>query len=160
MKNILCSDSSVSAILRLHPERGTERLRPCLRFAWERDGARLSALDHRNGRIGSMGDVLLSESSSLSHGRSRDHIGSASAWTARFQRWGWGVAYQIARMARALRHRREVWQLTEFDERALHDIGLTRSDVVGALAEPLKSDPSVILAERAEKRMRKPLRRP
>ena len=106
-----------------------------------------------------MEEVLLSESSSLSHSQSSGRTDSASTWAVRLHRWGWGVAFQIARTARALRHRREVWQLTEFDERALHDIGLSRSDVVGALAEPLKSDPSVILAERAEKRMRKPLRR-
>lgn len=106
-----------------------------------------------------MEDVLLSESSGLSHGQAGRRTGSVSAWAARLNRWAWGVAFQITRTARALRHRREVWQLTEFDERALHDIGLSRSDVVGALAEPLKIDPSVILAERAEKRTRKPLRR-
>jgi len=66
----------------------------------------------------------------------------------------------IARTVRAIRHRREVWRLAEYDERALHDIGLVRSDVVGALSEPLHCDPSVILAERAEKRVRRPMRRP
>ncbi|CAH1649017.1 MULTISPECIES: DUF1127 domain-containing protein [unclassified Chelatococcus] len=106
-----------------------------------------------------MEEALCSENSSLVHGRKSGRVVSASVWGARVQRLGWMVAFQIARIARALRHRREVWQLTEFDERALHDIGLSRSDVAGALSQPLHSDPSIILAERAEKRVRKAMRR-
>lgn len=106
-----------------------------------------------------MSEILCTESSSLEERRtSALSSGSVSVWSARVQRAGWFAVYLAARFARALRHRREVWQLTEFDERALHDIGLVRSDVIGALAQPLHSDPSVILAERAEKRMRKPMR--
>ncbi|CAH1671500.1 conserved hypothetical protein [Hyphomicrobiales bacterium] len=106
-----------------------------------------------------MEEVLSSENSSLAHGHEGRGGVSGSLWGARIQRWGWVVAFRIARTARALRHRREVWQLTEFDERALHDIGLSRSDVTGALSQPLHSDPSIILAERAEKRVRKSMRR-
>ncbi|WP_291976082.1 DUF1127 domain-containing protein [Chelatococcus sp.] len=106
-----------------------------------------------------MEEVLSSENSRLAHSQKGGRLVQASVWGARLQRLGWVVAFRIARTARALRHRREVWQLTEFDERALHDIGLSRSDVAGALSQPLHSDPSVILAERAEKRVRKSMRR-
>lgn len=44
-----------------------------------------------------------------------------------------------------LRNRHEVRKLAELDERSLKDIGLTRSDVQGALAASLLSDPSLVL---------------
>lgn len=53
----------------------------------------------------------------------------------------------VARLARTLRNRHAVTKLGHLDERALKDIGLTRSDVLGALAAPLTRDPSLILAE-------------
>lgn len=46
-----------------------------------------------------------------------------------------------AALLRAVEHRREIRHLAEFDERALKDIGLTRSDVLGALSQPLYKDP-------------------
>jgi len=52
----------------------------------------------------------------------------------------------------AVRPRREVRQLCAWDDAMLKDIGLTRSDVVGALSEPLSRDPSAVLAARFESR--------
>ncbi len=53
----------------------------------------------------------------------------------------------VAGFARKLANRRAVTRLGELDERALKDIGLTRVEVLGALAAPLTEDPSRILAE-------------
>jgi len=55
-------------------------------------------------------------------------------------------------LARTVRHRREIKGLAELDDRLLKDIGLTRGDVVGALSEPLLSNPSVVLVRSAERR--------
>jgi uncharacterized protein YjiS (DUF1127 family) len=54
----------------------------------------------------------------------------------------------------ALAHRREVRYLAELDDRALKDIGLLRSDIDGALSEPLFRNPSVLLVRSAERRAR------
>jgi uncharacterized protein YjiS (DUF1127 family) len=48
-----------------------------------------------------------------------------------------------------LKNRREVARLNDLDDRALKDIGLVRSDVHAALAEPLFSDPSYHLMDMA-----------
>jgi hypothetical protein len=53
---------------------------------------------------------------------------------------------------RAIGNRRDVHLLLEMDERALKDIGLTRHDVLGALANPLLRDPSKILLVRSVER--------
>ena len=50
-------------------------------------------------------------------------------------------------LVRILRNRHEVRKLAELDERSLKDIGLTRSDVQGALAASLLSDPSLVLGD-------------
>ena len=49
-------------------------------------------------------------------------------------------------------HEMIVRTLLEMDDRCLKDIGLTRTDVIGALAEPLATDPSRILLVRSLER--------
>jgi uncharacterized protein YjiS (DUF1127 family) len=58
----------------------------------------------------------------------------------------------VERLLRAFKHRKDVSMLAGFDERMLADIGLTRSDVRDAVAEPLWRDPTAILADRAGER--------
>jgi uncharacterized protein YjiS (DUF1127 family) len=53
---------------------------------------------------------------------------------------------------RAIRNRRDVVSLAQFDDRMLADIGLNRSDVRSALAEPFWRDPGSILIARAGER--------
>jgi len=60
----------------------------------------------------------------------------------------------LADLAKALRHRREIKNLAEFDDRMLKDIGLTRSDVSSALDEPLTHNPSWVLVRSAERHSR------
>jgi uncharacterized protein YjiS (DUF1127 family) len=50
-------------------------------------------------------------------------------------------------LVRTLRNRHEVRKLAELDKRSLKDIGLNRSDVQGALAASLLSDPSLVLGD-------------
>ena len=57
-------------------------------------------------------------------------------------------------LARALRDRQEIKRLIELDDRALKDIGLSRSEVDGALAEPLFRNPSTVLLRSVERRSR------
>lgn len=64
------------------------------------------------------------------------------------------AARSITAVVRALQDRREVRNLAEFDDRMLKDIGLTRSDVQSALAEPLLQNPSVMLVRCAERHSR------
>jgi uncharacterized protein YjiS (DUF1127 family) len=59
---------------------------------------------------------------------------------------------RLMRLAQALKNRRKANLLTRFDDRMLADIGLTRSDVRDAYAEPLWHDPTDILARRAAER--------
>lgn len=51
--------------------------------------------------------------------------------------------------------RRGLIALARLDDRQLADIGLTRSDVTGALAEPLWRDPTQVLAQRHACRARR-----
>jgi uncharacterized protein YjiS (DUF1127 family) len=60
----------------------------------------------------------------------------------------------LVSLAKALRHRREIRHLAEFDDRMLKDIGLTRSDVSCALSEPLLRNPSWVLVRSAERHSR------
>ena len=62
------------------------------------------------------------------------------------------MASRATTVMRALRHRSEIRQLCAWDDSMLKDIGLTRSDVVGALSEPLFCDPSAALAARLGRR--------
>lgn len=65
-----------------------------------------------------------------------------------------GVVFGIGRIVRALKNRRDATMLAELDARMLADIGLTRSDLRDAYAEPLWRDPTNILAHRARERRR------
>lgn len=59
----------------------------------------------------------------------------------------------LQKLSRALKHRRDASLLAGMDDRMLADIGLTRSDLRDAYAEPLWRDPTDMLAGRAcEKR--------
>jgi uncharacterized protein YjiS (DUF1127 family) len=54
-----------------------------------------------------------------------------------------GIAVRtVKRTFAALKSRHQIAQLSDLDDRALKDIGLIRSDVHAALAEPLFRDPS------------------
>jgi uncharacterized protein YjiS (DUF1127 family) len=53
---------------------------------------------------------------------------------------------------RVLKDRVEVRKLATWDDRELRDIGLTRADVEGALAQPFWELPSRTLARRAPRR--------
>lgn len=52
----------------------------------------------------------------------------------------------VVRIQTAIANRRAAKALLDWDARALKDIGLMRSDVRGALAEPLHADPTVHLS--------------
>jgi uncharacterized protein YjiS (DUF1127 family) len=56
-----------------------------------------------------------------------------------------GFLPTLLRFARALRNRRQVVALGELDDHLLRDIGLQRTDVVAALAQPRYRDPSRML---------------
>ena len=64
------------------------------------------------------------------------------------------VARSLINLVKALRDRREVMNLAEFDDRMLKDIGLLRSDVDSALAEPIFHNPSWVLVRCAERHSR------
>ncbi|MCB8820362.1 DUF1127 domain-containing protein [Microvirga rosea] len=64
------------------------------------------------------------------------------------------IVRAVANIVKALQHRREIVHLAEFDDRMLKDIGLVRSDVEGALAEPLLHNPSWVLVRCAERHAR------
>lgn len=59
------------------------------------------------------------------------------------------VRSKLVALVRVVAHRRDVRTLLELDERSLRDIGLSRSDVIGALDQPFGVDPSVILTVRS-----------
>lgn len=59
------------------------------------------------------------------------------------------MSVAIGRAVRIVNNRRAIHELALLDDRGLKDIGLTRSDVAGALASSWHQDPSQILAERA-----------
>ena len=55
-------------------------------------------------------------------------------------------------MAVAIKHRRELAQLADRDDRMLADIGLTRGDLHDASSEPFWVDPTATLQKRARRR--------
>ncbi len=74
------------------------------------------------------------------------------SWEAVVRRVASVAFHRLQVLVRALRHRSEVMRLTDLDDRALKDIGLTRVEVLGALAEPFHKDPSAILLVRSVER--------
>jgi uncharacterized protein YjiS (DUF1127 family) len=68
------------------------------------------------------------------------------------------VVARAKHLGRAFRNRRDADLLARLDDRMLADIGLTRSDLRDAFAEPLWRDPTAVLvnrvAERRERRRR------
>ena len=59
---------------------------------------------------------------------------------------------RFGRLAQAWRNRSDASVLASLDDRMLADIGITRSDVRDALAEPLWHDPTDLLRARALER--------
>jgi uncharacterized protein YjiS (DUF1127 family) len=62
------------------------------------------------------------------------------------------IVRAIAGFVMAIGNRGDVRLLLDMDEHGLKDIGLTRSDVLDALAQPLIKDPSKILLVRSVER--------
>jgi uncharacterized protein YjiS (DUF1127 family) len=58
----------------------------------------------------------------------------------------------IRKVGQVLKNRHDATMLAGMDERMLADIGLTRSDLHDAFAEPIWNDPTAILASRAGER--------
>ena len=56
------------------------------------------------------------------------------------------VAKAVAGLKTALANRQAAKRLLEWDDRALKDIGLTRSDVRGAVSLPIAEDPTEFLS--------------
>ncbi len=56
----------------------------------------------------------------------------------------------MRKLARALKNRRRARMLAGMDDRMLADIGLNRSDLRDAYAQPMWRDPTDILADRAQ----------
>jgi len=63
-----------------------------------------------------------------------------------------GVTAAVRKIGQVLKNRQDAALLAGLDERMLSDIGLTRSDLRDAYAEPLWRDPTRILAMRARER--------
>ena len=68
----------------------------------------------------------------------------------------WALAGRARRglkqFAEKVRNRHDAMRLAELDDRMLSDIGLSRSDLHDAFAEPLWRDPTDVLARRAGER--------
>ena len=60
----------------------------------------------------------------------------------------------VRAISRALKNRRDANRLAGMDDRMLADIGLTRSDLRDAYAQPMWRDPTDILAGRARDKRR------
>jgi uncharacterized protein YjiS (DUF1127 family) len=65
-----------------------------------------------------------------------------------------GLFRQVSTLLLAMQRRSEVKHLAELDDRILKDIGLTRSDVYGALSESLFSRAPILLIRSAERETR------
>jgi uncharacterized protein YjiS (DUF1127 family) len=85
---------------------------------------------------------------------------TAAKTSARIAELAGTVALRVVNVVRAYLNRRDMQVLASFDERMLADIGLTRSDVRDAVAEPLWRDPTGVLVSRAkERQLSRPRRR-
>lgn len=65
-----------------------------------------------------------------------------------------GFLRQIGNLLRALERRNDLKHLSELDDRFLKDIGLTRSDVQGALSQSLFAHAPVLVIRSAEREAR------
>jgi uncharacterized protein YjiS (DUF1127 family) len=63
-----------------------------------------------------------------------------------------GVVAAVRKVGQVLKNRHDAAILAQFDDRMLSDIGISRSDLRDAYAEPLWRDPTYILASRARER--------
>ncbi|MGL4637325.1 MAG: DUF1127 domain-containing protein [Beijerinckiaceae bacterium] len=82
----------------------------------------------------------------MTHSASRATTGTATGTTFTFALIGMAVR-GVSKIRTALKNRRQIAQLHQLDDRALKDIGLLRTDVHAALAEPLYRDPSQHLVD-------------
>ena len=64
------------------------------------------------------------------------------------------LAHRVWGMAIAIKHRRDLAQLADRDDRMLADIGLTRGDLYDASSVPFWVDPTPTLQERTRRRCR------
>ena len=65
---------------------------------------------------------------------------------------GGRLGRRLKQIATVLKNRRDAFRLAHLDDRMLADIGLTRSDLRDAYAEPPWHDPTAILTRRAVER--------
>ena len=63
-----------------------------------------------------------------------------------------GFTAAVRKIGQALKNRHDATMLANMDDRMLADIGLTRSDLRDAISEPIWSDPTALLASRAQER--------
>jgi uncharacterized protein YjiS (DUF1127 family) len=63
-----------------------------------------------------------------------------------------GLTAAVRKIGQVLKNRHDAAMLANMDDRMLADIGLTRSDLHDAFAEPIWHDPTAILASRALER--------
>jgi uncharacterized protein YjiS (DUF1127 family) len=63
-----------------------------------------------------------------------------------------GVVAAVRKVGQVLKNRHDAALLAQMDDRMLSDMGITRSDLRDAYAEPLWRDPTYILASRAQER--------
>ena len=66
--------------------------------------------------------------------------------------FGGRLTRRLKQIATVVKNRRDAFRLAHLDDRMLADIGLTRSDLRDAYAEPPWHDPTTILMRRAAER--------